>query len=59
MHSLRRCDRGVFGDLGFPGLASRGIQLTIWNHSLRRSDCGVFGFLGIAGFASREIQLTI
>ena len=27
--SLRRCDCGVFGDLGVAGFASRGIQLTI------------------------------
>ena len=59
MHSLRRCDCGVFGDLDVAGFASRGIQLTIWNHSLRRCDCGVFGDLGVAGFASRGIQLTI
>ena len=25
MHSLRRCDCGVFGDLGVAGFASRGI----------------------------------
>ena len=35
MHSLRRCDCGVFGGVGFAGV-----------HSLRRCDCGIFGDWG-------------
>ena len=44
MHTLRRCDCGIFGGLGVAGFAFREIQITIWRHSLRRCNCGVFGY---------------